>query len=36
MGEIKNKININADLLSKSAKDKLSKSGSEFHSKNNS
>tara|TARA_B100000131_G_C17997403_1_gene565094 strand:- start:407 stop:865 length:459 start_codon:yes stop_codon:yes gene_type:complete len=36
MGEIKNKININADLLSKSAKDKLSKSGSEFVPKNNS
>ena len=36
MGEIKNKININADLLSKSAKNKLSKSGSEFVPKNNS
>ena len=36
MGEIKNKININADLLSKSAIEKLSKSGSEFVSKNNS
>tara|TARA_B100000035_G_scaffold294280_1_gene284430 strand:- start:30 stop:488 length:459 start_codon:yes stop_codon:yes gene_type:complete len=36
MGEIKDKINLATDLLSKSAKDKLSKSGSVFESKNNS
>ena len=35
-GEIKSKINLDTDLLSKSAKDKLSKSGSVFISKNNS
>ena len=35
-GELKDKINIDTDLLSKSAKDKLSKSGSTFISKNNS
>ena len=35
-GEIKNKISLDTSLLSKSAKDKLSKSGSEFISKNNS
>ncbi len=35
IGEIKNKINLDTELLSKSAKDKLSKSGSVFVSKNN-
>ncbi len=35
-GEIKNKISLDTSLLSKSAKDKLLKSGSEFISKNNS
>ena len=35
-GEIKNKISLYTSLLSKSAKDKLLKSGSEFISKNNS
>ena len=35
-GELKDKINIDTDLLSKSAKDKLSKSDSTFISKNNS
>ena len=35
-GEIKNKINLDTSLLSKTAKDKLLKSGSEFISKNNS
>ena len=35
-GELKDKINIDTDLLSKSAKDKLSKFGSTFISKNNS
>ena len=35
-GHLKDKINIDTDLLSKSAKDKLSKSGSTFISKNNS
>ena len=35
-GEIKNKIILDTSLLSKSAKDKLLKSGSEFISKNNS
>ncbi len=36
MGEINSKINLDTDLLSKSAKDKLSKSGSIFITKNNS
>ena len=36
IGDIKNKISLDTDLLSKSAKEKLSKSGSEFISKNNS
>tara|TARA_Y100000590_G_scaffold353732_1_gene406783 strand:+ start:8279 stop:8737 length:459 start_codon:yes stop_codon:yes gene_type:complete len=36
MGEVKEKINLNTDMLSKSAKDKLTKSGSTFISKNNS
>ena len=36
IGEIKNKINLDTDLLSKSAKEKLTKSGSIFISKNNS
>ena len=35
-GEIKNKISLDTSLLSKSAKDKLLKSGSEFISKDNS
>ena len=35
-GDCKIKINLDTDLLSKSAKDKLSKSGSSFISKNNS
>ena len=35
-GDLKDKINLDTDLLSKSAKDKLSKSGSTFISKNNS
>ena len=35
-GDLKDKINIDTDLLSKSAKDKLSKFGSTFISKNNS
>ena len=35
-GEIKDKINLDTDLLSKSAKNKLSKLGSTFISKNNS
>ena len=36
VGEIKTKINLETDLLSKSAKEKLSKMGSSFISKNNS
>tara|TARA_Y100000590_G_scaffold287945_1_gene324206 strand:+ start:4090 stop:4548 length:459 start_codon:yes stop_codon:yes gene_type:complete len=36
IGEIKDKIKLDTDLVSKSAKEKLSKSGSEFISKNNS
>ena len=36
IGDIKNKIKLDTDLVSKSAKEKLSKSGSEFISKNNS
>ena len=36
LGEIKNKMNFDTDLVSKSAKDKLSKSGSVFISKSNS
>ena len=36
VGEIKNKISLDTDLLSKSAKEKLLKSGSQFISKNNS
>ena len=36
MGEISEKINLDTDLVSKSAKDKLQKSGSAFISKNNS
>ena len=36
MGEINDKINLDTKLLSKSAKDKLSKSGSTFISKSNS
>ena len=36
IGDVKGKINLDTDLLSKSAKEKLSKSGSEFISKNNS
>tara|TARA_B100000029_G_scaffold206794_1_gene204553 strand:+ start:777 stop:1235 length:459 start_codon:yes stop_codon:yes gene_type:complete len=35
-GEIKNKINLDTNLLSKSAKEKLSKSGSIYISKSNS
>ncbi len=35
-GEIKEKINLDTDLLTKSAKEKLSKNGSVFTSKNNS
>ncbi len=35
MGEIKAKINLDTDMLTKTAKDKLSKSGSIFISKNN-
>ena len=35
MGEINDKINLDTKLLSKSAKDKLSKSGSQFIIKNN-
>ena len=36
MGELKNKINLDTDLISKSARSKLTKSGSVFVSKNNS
>ena len=36
IGDIKEKINLDTDLLSKSAKEKLTKSGSTFISKNNS
>ena len=36
MGKITNKISLDTDLLTKSAKEKLSKSGSTFISKNNS
>ena len=36
VGEIKNKISLDTDMLSKSAKEKLLKSGSQFISKNNS
>ena len=36
MGEVTDKINLDTKLLSKSAKDKLSKSGSTFISKSNS
>ncbi len=36
IGEIKDKIKLDTDLLSKSAKEKLSKSGSEFISNNKS
>ena len=35
-GELKNKLKLETDLLSKSAKSKLTKSGSTFISKNNS
>ena len=35
-GDIKEKISLDTEILSKSAKDKLSKSGSTFISKNNS
>ena len=35
-GDIKDKINFDTEIISKSAKDKLSKSGSTFISKNNS
>ena len=36
VGDIKNKINLDTDLLSKTAKSKLTKIGSSFISKNNS
>ena len=36
MGDLKSKISIDTNLVSKSAKNKLSKTGSEFISKNNS
>ncbi len=36
IGDVKDKINLDTDLVSKSAKEKLSKSGSEFISKINS
>ena len=36
IGEIKDKINLDTELLSKSAKEKLTKSGSQFITKNNS
>ena len=36
MGELKDKVNLDTNLLSKSAKDKISKSGSIYISKNNS
>ena len=36
MGELKDKVNLDTNLLSKSAKDKLTKSGSNFINKNNS
>ena len=36
MGDISDKINLDTKLLSKSAKDKLTKSGSTFNSNNNS
>tara|TARA_B100001029_G_scaffold164730_1_gene155821 strand:- start:1256 stop:1714 length:459 start_codon:yes stop_codon:yes gene_type:complete len=36
MGDLKSKITIDTNLVSKSAKNKLSKTGSEFISKNNS
>ena len=35
IGEIKDKINLDTELLSKSAKEKLKKSGSQFITKNN-
>ena len=35
VGELKDKINLETELISKSAKDKLSKTGSSFISKNN-
>ena len=35
-GDLKDKINLDTDLLSKSAKEKLAKTGSNFISKNNS
>ncbi len=35
LGEIKDKVNLDTEFLSKSAKDKLSKSGSQFIIKNN-
>ena len=35
-GDFSGKINLDTDLLSKSAKDKLTKTGSTFISKNNS
>ena len=35
IGEIKDKINLDTELLSKSAKEKLTKSGSQFITKNN-
>ena len=36
IGELKEKIKLDTELLSKSAKEKLSKSGSEYINKNNS
>ena len=36
VGDVKNKINLDTDLLSKTAKSKLTKTGSSFISKNNS
>ena len=36
VGDVKNKINLDTDLLSKTAKSKLTKIGSSFISKNNS
>ncbi len=36
IGEIKDKINLDTELISKSAKEKLTKSGSQFIQKNNS
>ena len=35
VGELKDKVNLETELISKSAKDKLSKTGSSFISKNN-